>query len=212
MIDFTGSISIDGLETHDMSPTDLRSRIDVVPQEPFLMPGSIRFNIDPLGQVQDESIVSVLQRLKIWNRVMDSGGLDAQTSLSLWSVGERQLLCLARALVRKGRILILDEATSRLVPPIPTSQLEVAFGTFTNPNCSVDAQTESVMYDVIDSDDSKRTVLAVVHRLQHITSFDRVAVLDRGELLEFDKPSTLLARTSLLADMYRAGQRNRASE
>ena len=212
MIDFTGSISIDGLETHNLRPADLRSRIDVVPQEPFLMPGSIRFNIDPLGQVQDDTIVSILQRLKIWNRVLDSGGLDAQTSLSLWSVGERQLLCLARALVRKGQILILDEATSRLVPPIATSQSCVVFDAFTNSSCSVDAQTESVMYDVIDSDDSKRTVLAVVHRLQHITSFDRVAVLDRGELVEFDKPSTLLARTSLLADMYRAGQQIPASE
>ncbi|RYP12551.1 hypothetical protein DL765_007253 [Monosporascus sp. GIB2] len=189
MINFTGSVSIDGVETQSLIPSDLRSRVNVVPQEPFLMPGSIRFNIDPLGQVQDEAIVSTLQRLKIWDRVMDCGGLDAQTSLSLWSVGERQLLCLARAMVRKSQILILDEATS-----------------------SVDALTESVMQDVVDSDFSTQTVLAVVHRLRYIERFDKVAVLDGGVLVEFDKPSTLLAGTSLLADMYKAGQQDRNSE
>ncbi|KAF2649718.1 P-loop containing nucleoside triphosphate hydrolase protein, partial [Lophiostoma macrostomum CBS 122681] len=189
MINFTGSISIDGVETRELSPTDLRSRINVVPQEPFLMPGSIRFNIDFLGQVQDEAIISTLQRLRIWDRVTDSAGLDAQTSLSLWSVGERQLLCLARALVRKSRILILDEATS-----------------------SVDAATESLMYEAIDKDASTQTILAVIHRLQYIEWFDKVAVLDGGELVEFDTPSTLLARTSLLADMYNAGQQIRKLE
>ncbi|KAJ4349627.1 uncharacterized protein N0V89_008243 [Didymosphaeria variabile] len=182
MIPFSGSITIDDVETHDLIPGDLRSRINVVPQEPFLMPRSIRFNIDPLGQVNDEAIISTLNRLKIWDRVIECGGLDAQTSLSLWSVGERQLLCLARAMVRRSQIVILDEATS-----------------------SVDDATEAVMQDVVDNDFSAQTVLAVVHRLRFIERFDKVAVLDKGVLIEFDKPSTLLAKKSVLADMYQAG-------
>ncbi|ORY16438.1 ABC transporter [Clohesyomyces aquaticus] len=189
MIPFTGSISIDGVETQNLISSDVRSRINVVPQEPFLMPGSIRFNIDPLGQVPDEAIILILRRLNIWGKIMDCGGLDAQTSLELWSVGERQLLCLARAMVRKSQVLILDEATS-----------------------SVDAVTESVMQDVVDSDFSRQTVLAVVHRLRYIERFDKVAVLDAGVLVEFDKPGTLLAETSLLAAMYKAGQQDRHSD
>ncbi|KAF2444598.1 putative multidrug resistance-associated protein [Karstenula rhodostoma CBS 690.94] len=182
MIRFEGSISIDGVETHDVFPADLRSRFNVIPQEPFLMPGSIRFNIDPLGQVKDEAMVATLQKLKIWERVVECGGLDAQTSLSSWSVGERQLLCMARAMVRKSQILILDEATS-----------------------SVDALTESVMQAVVDDDFSTQTVLAVVHRFRYIEKFDKVAVLDKGILVEFDSPSALLGGNTILAEMYRAG-------
>ncbi|KAK7181162.1 ABC transporter [Paraphaeosphaeria sporulosa] len=182
MIRFEGTISIDGIETHDVVPSDLRSRFNVVPQEPFLMPGSIRFNIDPLEEVHDEIITATLRRLKIWERVKECGGLDAQTSLSSWSVGERQLLCMARAMVRKSQILILDEATS-----------------------SVDALTESVMQEVVNKDFSAQTVLAVVHRLRYIERFDKVVVLDKGTLIEFDSPDALLRRESVLAEMYRAG-------
>lgn len=113
MIRFEGTITVDGVEIHDIVPSELRSRFNVVPQEPFLMPGSIRFNIDPFGKIQDELIMATLKRLSLWDRVVECGGIDAQTTLSSWSVGERQLLCMAWVMVRKSQILILDEATSR---------------------------------------------------------------------------------------------------
>ncbi|KAH8703553.1 P-loop containing nucleoside triphosphate hydrolase protein [Talaromyces proteolyticus] len=173
------SIEIDGIDIASLAPAELRSRINVVPQDPFLMPGSIRFNIDPYGSVSDEAIIRALQKLNLWNIVESSGGLDTQRPTTSWSVGEKQLLCLARAMIRKSPVLILDEATS-----------------------SVDSVTESIMQNVIDTDFVEHTVIAVVHRLGYIRHFDKVAFLQAGELVEFDGPDALLTRDSAFADLY----------
>ncbi|KAL4951097.1 P-loop containing nucleoside triphosphate hydrolase protein [Aspergillus filifer] len=108
-----GSITIDGIDLASHSVSEIRTRLNVVTQEPFLVPGTVRFNIDPYESVPDEHIIAALQRLGLWQIIKQGGGLAMDMKASSWSVGQRQLLCLARAMVRPGKVLILDEATSR---------------------------------------------------------------------------------------------------
>lgn len=119
MIHLRGELTIDGVDIHDIVPDELRSRINIVPQEPFLMPGSVRENVDLFGAATDEAIIAALKRLGLWERIEAAGGIDSEMPLTSWSVGERQLICMARAMARDSPILILDEATSRFVAPTP---------------------------------------------------------------------------------------------
>jgi ATP-binding cassette, subfamily C (CFTR/MRP), member 1 len=198
-----GTITVDGLDLATINRVELRDRINVVTQEPLLMPGTVRFNIDPYGTASGDSIATVLSLLKLWRRVSDVGGLDSELDPDAWSVGEKQLLCFARALCRGSKLVILDEAMSRYAGSTALPDCQKL--TITRA-CSVDRETAAVMQGVIDSEWKSCTVLSVMHRLDSISNFDVVVVLDHGEVTECANPTALLANeNSALSKLYRAG-------
>ncbi|EHK17094.1 uncharacterized protein TRIVIDRAFT_195099 [Trichoderma virens Gv29-8] len=174
-----GSISVDGVDLSTLTCAEVRSRINVVPQDPFLMPGTVRFNVDPLNGASDEDIVRALEDVRLWTMIDEQGGLDKELDLSSWSAGQKQLLCFARAMLKRSKILILDEAMS-----------------------SVDNETETIMQEIIDTQFKECTVLAVMHRLQHIRRYNKAAVFGDGKLLEYDDPKILLSGDTNLAKLY----------
>lgn len=116
MVEFQkGHVLIDGKNLASLEPNQIRLRLNVIPQEPFFVPGTLRFNLDFHGKFSDENLESAIRKVGLWKRVSASGGLDMPMMVSDWSAGEKQLLALARALNIQSPILILDEATSRCV-------------------------------------------------------------------------------------------------
>jgi len=111
----TGQITIDNTDITSLDGNALRSSLNVVPQDAYFMPGTVRFNIDPRGTAADVEIERAIRKVGLWERVAAAGGLDAELQREAWSQGERQLLCLARAVVVGSSVLVLDEATSRFV-------------------------------------------------------------------------------------------------
>lgn len=109
-----GAITIDDMDISKLAGSDVCAKINVVPQEAFFLPGTIRFNLDPQGRTADDAIEAAIRRVGLWGRIHRAeAGLDMELLASEWSQGEMQLLCLARALLVPSKILILDEATSR---------------------------------------------------------------------------------------------------
>ncbi|OAA72237.1 ABC transporter, transmembrane region, type 1 [Cordyceps fumosorosea ARSEF 2679] len=171
----TGSIVIDGVNIAKAPREELRRRLNTVPQQPFFLYGSVRENIDPLGAATDERLVEVLTAVQLWDVFEEHGGLDEDMDADLLSHGQRQLFCLGRAMVRSGRILVLDEFSS-----------------------SVDADTDDMMHRIIHDEFQGRTVIAIAHKLDAILDFDRVVFLDKGRIAEIGAPRELLAREGSL--------------
>ena len=198
----SGSITVDGIDLSTIPRHQVRSRIIGLPQDIFLLNGSVRLNIDPYGRATDKALVAALQDVRLWEGIQGKGGLDVDIEDINLSHGQKQLLCLAQALLRQSSILVLDEATSRYVSIIPFYSRSP---TNAHHLYSLDDVTDALIQRIIRQKFSRHTIIAVAHKLDTITDFDKVAVLDKGTLVELDSPYKLMAQpSSMFSQLYKS--------
>ncbi|XP_024973198.1 ABC transporter C family member 8-like isoform X1 [Cynara cardunculus var. scolymus] len=190
----SGRILIDGLDICSIGLKDVRMKLSVIPQEPTLFKGSIRTNLDPLGLHSDDEIWKALEKCQLKSTIrslpdlLDSSVSDEGEN---WSAGQRQLFCLGRVLLRRNKILVLDEATA-----------------------SIDSTTDAVLQKIIREEFSNCTVITVAHRVPTVIDSDKVMVLSFGKMVEYDEPSKLMETDSffskLVAEYWSSCRRNSA--
>ncbi|XP_044494172.1 putative ABC transporter C family member 15 isoform X2 [Mangifera indica] len=169
-----GSIIIDDVDISRIGLHDLRSRLSIIPQDPTLFEGIVRGNLDPLLQYTDKQVWEALDKCQLGDVVrakeekLDSTVVENGEN---WSVGQRQLLCLGRSLLKKSSILVLDEATA-----------------------SVDSATDGIIQKIITQEFKNRTVVTIAHRIHTVIDSDLVLVLNDGRIAEYDTPKNLLER------------------
>uniref|UniRef100_A0A3Q4I0M6 ABC-type glutathione-S-conjugate transporter n=1 Tax=Neolamprologus brichardi TaxID=32507 RepID=A0A3Q4I0M6_NEOBR len=178
-----GKIFIDGVDIADIGLHDLRSRITIIPQDPVLFSGSLRMNLDPFDTYTDEEVWSSLELAHLKNFISnlpDKLNHECTEGGENLSLGQRQLVCLARALLRKTKILVLDEATA-----------------------AVDLETDTLIQSTIRTQFEDCTVLTIAHRLNTIMDYTRVIVMDRGHISEMDSPANLISQRGQFYRMCR---------
>jgi ATP-binding cassette subfamily C (CFTR/MRP) protein 1 len=168
-----GNIVIDSVATGTIGLHDLRSKLTIIPQDPVLFSGSLRFNLDPYCTHSDDEIWKSLRLAHLYDYVAGLPALlehECAEGGSNLSVGQRQLVCLARALLRKTNILVLDEATA-----------------------AVDLETDDLIQATIRTEFKECTVITIAHRLNTVMDYDRIMVMDEGKIKEYGSPDSLLA-------------------
>uniref|UniRef100_A0A670JVZ0 ABC-type glutathione-S-conjugate transporter n=1 Tax=Podarcis muralis TaxID=64176 RepID=A0A670JVZ0_PODMU len=176
-----GEIVIDGTNIALLGLHDLRSKVAIIPQDPVLFSGSLRMNLDPLGVCSEEEIWTALELTRLKSFVLDLPdqlAYECSEGGENLSVGQRQLICLARALLRKAKILVLDEATA-----------------------AVDLETDLQIQATIRTQFRECTVLTIAHRVNTLLDCDRVLVMESGRVAEFNAPETLIAQKGLFYRM-----------
>ena len=178
-----GKILIDDIDISTIGLDILRSSLTIIPQDPALMEGTLRYNIDPLNKYTDNEIKEVMKRIGFdyildkspdgINQIITEGGSNL-------SVGEKQLICISRAILRKSKIIIMDEATA-----------------------SIDYQTEEIIQKTINELLNESTIITIAHRIKTIINYDRIMTLENGEIVNFDTPQNLLKdKNSLFYELY----------
>ena len=173
-----GGILIDGQDISQLGLHHLRGKMTIIPQDPVLFSGSLRMNLDPFNAYSDQEVWTALERAHIRQFLSERGAglqLELTEGGENLSVGQRQLICLARTLLRKTRILIMDEATA-----------------------AVDLETDLLIQATIRKEFAKSTVLTIAHRLDTVLNYDKILVLERGRLVECDTPANLLANSATI--------------
>ncbi|CAJ1950983.1 unnamed protein product [Sphenostylis stenocarpa] len=190
-----GDILIDGINICSMGLKDLRMKLSIIPQEPTLFKGSIRTNLDPLGLYSDDDIWKALEKCQLKETVSHLPNLlDSLVSDEggNWSLGQRQLFCLGRVLLKRNRILVLDEATA-----------------------SIDSATDAILQRIIREEFAECTVITVAHRVPTVIDSDMVMVLSFGKVVEYDEPSRLMDTNSsfsnLVAEYWTSCRKNSSS-
>ncbi|CAG9762940.1 unnamed protein product [Ceutorhynchus assimilis] len=168
LYNFDGIVKVDGIDTKQISLDYLRNKISIIPQDPLLFQGTIRQNIDPHNSYSDDDIWKTLDKVHMREHI-DNLELTITDHGSNFSTGQRQLICLARAIIKKNKIVVLDEATANMDP-----------------------DTEIFAQQAIDDNFKDSTVFIIAHRLHAVLHCDRIIVLDKGQIVEFDDPRRLL--------------------
>ncbi|XP_058074506.1 ABC transporter C family member 3-like isoform X2 [Magnolia sinica] len=171
-----GKILIDGLDISTIGLHDLRSRLSIIPQDPTMFEGTVRSNLDPLEEYTDEQIWEALDRCQLGDEVRrKEGKLDSIVveNGENWSMGQRQLVCLGRVILKKSKVLVLDEATA-----------------------SVDTATDNLIQQTLRQQFFGCTVITIAHRITSVLDSDMVLLLDNGLIVEYDSPKKLLENKS----------------
>jgi len=182
-----GKITVDGIDISKIGLTDLRSRLTIIPQDPTIFSGTLRSTLDVFDEYEDAEIFEALRRVHLIPSA-DTAAEDPETvnanvfrnldaSVSEggdnFSTGEKQLLCMARAILRRSKVLVMDEATA-----------------------SVDYATDELISKTIRQEFAESTILTIAHRLRTVIDYNRVMILEEGRIVEFDSPAVLLADSS----------------
>ena len=171
-----GTIIIDNTDITKLGLYDLRSRLTIIPQDPVLFTGTLRLNLDPFNVHQDEDIWRSLElaHLKQFVSQLEKQLLhEISEGGDNLSVGQKQLVCLARALLRDSRIIVLDEATA-----------------------AVDIETDELIQNTIREQFADCTIITIAHRLNTVIDYDKILVLNQGQLAEYDSPNNLIKNTN----------------
>ena len=169
-----GKILIDDIDISTIGLDKLRKSLTIIPQDPALIEGTLRYNIDPLNNYTDEEIINVIKKINFGYIIeKNKDGLKQEVSEggTNLSVGEKQLICITRAILRKSKIIIMDEATA-----------------------SIDYETEGIIQKSIDELLKGSTILTIAHRIKTIIKYDKILCINQGKIEDFDSPDNLLKK------------------